>query len=323
MHLLHLETIPVDLRRHDLVQRILSRGDRPVARTGESAPNGLHHLDSQEKIFSAQAVEAEARAVNEEERSITYVFTSSAVDRFQEIVDPHGADMRAFRQAKRTVFWNHNYNHPIGRSLWEKQEGEKWVGKVQFAGETDTARDIWNLAKAGYIGMTSIGFIPSALEITTLDEVKDLHPQNREDFDSKTNVWVWRKWEMLEYSIVGIGANPEAIEYEKILRNGLVQSDTLRNLLIAELQELRLCELESCKEKMVEMPDMVARLLNRIEQLESKVQLNAGENRSLINQLTTHPIPAGTAATFSREQLDDMTREIIRGAVSRLKGKIS
>ena len=315
MQFVNLDTMPVDQRRQDLVQRILSRDVARNVSEGEFPSVGFHSLNSKEKIFSAQAFEAEARAVNEDERSITYVFTSSAVDRFQEIVDPHGADMRAFRQAKRTVFWNHNYNYPIGRSLWEKQEGEKWVGKVQFAGETDMARDIWNLAKAGYVGMTSIGFIPTSLEINTLDEVKDLHPANRDDFDPKSNIWIWRKWELLEYSIVGIGANPEAVEYEKILRNGIVQSDILRNMIVAELQEKRLCELESCKQRMTEMPDMVARLLNRIEQLETQVkQVN---NHNVTNE------PAGTVAVLSREQLEELTRDIVRGAVSRIKGKIS
>ncbi|MCI0706038.1 MAG: HK97 family phage prohead protease [Ignavibacteriae bacterium] len=317
MHLLNLETMPVDQRRQDIALRILQQ---------EPQAAGLVSLSSNEKLFSAQAVEARARAVNEHERSITYVFTSSAIDRFQEIVDPNGADMRSFRQAKRTVFWNHNYNFPIGRSLWEKQEGEKWVGKVQFAGETDMARDIWNLAKSGYVGMTSIGFIPAALEITTLGELKDLQPVNRTDFDPTTSIWVWRKWELLEYSIVGIGANPEAVEYEKILRNGLVQSDILRNMMIAEIQEKRLCDLESCKERMTEMPDMLARLLNRIETLESQIT-PAKKQRDFAESAQQLPSnQVGTAAEtqiLTREQLEELTRSIVRGAVSRMKGRVS
>lgn len=156
---------------------------------------------------------AEVKSINPAERVIAYVITTSDIDRYGEIVDPCGLDLANFRSSKRTVFWNHDYNVPVGKSLWERLEGEKWIAGVQFAADSSArAEEIWNLASRGYIGMASIGFIPRRSETISLAELKDLHPSNRSLYPPAMPVTVWREAELLEFSLVGIAANPSAAE---------------------------------------------------------------------------------------------------------------
>jgi hypothetical protein len=263
---------------------------------------------------------AQMEAVNETEKSIVYTITSSSIDRYKEIVDPHGLDLTNFRRSKRTVFWNHDTDRPIGRSMWEKKKGETWIAKVEFAdGVTDFATDIWKLAKSGFIGMTSIGFQPKSFEWRALKDVKDLNPPNVKDFDKEMNLLIWRKSELLEYSVVGIGANPDAVQLEKAMS---LVSGEMRHKLAEAVQEYRLCSLEDCKKdmetKMGEALEalkmgavdqkLIADLLKRLEQVENIVT-------------KPEPIPVEKAANYSVSQAD--VERILRGAISRAKGKVS
>jgi phage head maturation protease len=203
-----------------------------------NAQRGLNTIANGEKLLTS--INEKAEAINEAKKEIVYVITSSAIDRYKEITDPNGCEKDAYDKAKKTVFFNHNYSLIVGRSLWEKQQDEKWIASLSFADSTDFSKDMWNLAKDGYIGMTSIGFMPKALEINALEEITDLKVTNRSEYDPKTEIWVWRKWELLEWSLVGVGANPDAYEISKVLQKGLVKSDEVKNYLSAELYKLEI-----------------------------------------------------------------------------------
>jgi len=203
-----------------------------------NAQKGINNIYNGDKLLTS--INEKAESVNESKREIVYVITSSAIDRYKEITDPNGIIKDAYDQAKKTVFFNHNYSQIVGRSLWEKQQDEKWIASLSFADSTDFAKDIWNLAKDGYVGMTSIGFIPKSLEVAALEDIKDLKVTNRSEYDPKTEVWVWRKWELLEWSLVGVGANPDAYELSKVLQKGLVKSDEVKNYLSGELYRLEI-----------------------------------------------------------------------------------
>src|SRR3990167_10082853 len=179
---------------------------------------------------------------NEGDNTKIYVITDSSIDRYMEIVDPNGLDMTDFSKSKKTIFFNHNYSDPIGNSGWEKKVGEEWRALLKFSMATDRTRDVRNLAFDGVIGMTSIGFIPKGLEIAALEDIKDLNPSNRGDYDSKAEIWIWRKAEFLEWSLVGIGANRNANEIEKILAKGLIKSDEVKHYLEVEIEKMLIHE---------------------------------------------------------------------------------
>jgi hypothetical protein len=181
--------------------------------------------------------------------------------------------------------------------LWEERRGEQWIAEVQFAADvTAFANDIWNLARKGYIGMVSIGFIPREYEVLQLVNIEDINPSNRSEYGPETEIWIWRSAELVEYSLVGVGANPDAVEYERILKSGILQSGTMKNELTAAIQECRLCELEKCRTTLEALPREIADLRLQIEEY----RLKSGERNELIEKV----------------------RVMVRDEVGRLKGKI-
>jgi len=276
----------------------------------DSLTDTITKLDTDEKLF--HSISAKELESDSEKNTKKYVITDSSVDRMDEIVDPNGLDVSAFEKSKKTVFWNHDYNRPIGRSLWQKQEGEKWIAKVEFASDTtDFARDIRNLAFGGFIGMTSIGFIPKSLEITSLEDLKDLTPPNRENYDKRKKVWVWRKSEMVEWSIVGIGSNRNSLEYEKMLAKDFIKSSEVRSYVEAELfrQEI---------EKMIsDTGDKLKRMEEKIGNNNTLTEIK-GEIENLKNKF------AGKVSRGGRLSTSDKVRMINRalaGAFSELTGR--
>jgi len=270
--------------------------------------------------------DAEVRAINEGEKSIVYTLTSPAIDRYGEIVDPNGLDLKNFRRSKRTVFWNHDYNRPIGRSMWEKRDGDNWIGKVQFAADqTDFAGDIWRLAKDGFIGMTSIGFIPKTWEWKKLSDMKEeaFTVPNAKESDKDSEHLIHRKAELVEWSVVGIGANPDAVELQKML--GVIESPELRNRLITAQQEKRVCELEDCRTKMeAQLHETVEGLNTRLTESEATkdaLLLEVGELKETLNKLQAQSVEM-TARKISPDEIARLVEKAVGGVISRKKGKV-
>jgi len=263
------------------------------------------------------------KSVNVEERSIVHVITDSTIDRSQEIVDPNGVDKRNYDKNP-VVLFGHNYRAMgdqipiIGRSAWVKQEGESLIAKTIFSDATPLARDAWALAKEGLMPATSIGFIPTGIELAALEDVNDLNPVNRGDFDPKSQVFIFRKWELLEYSLVPIPANPNAVERRALSQAlDLSRSDEMRGLLKSALTEKRICELESCREK---MPDIDAVIDGLKEEF-------AGREAALVAQIeelkTLMPKTAGmTVETLTTDQARVLLSDAVDRVISRRRGRV-
>jgi len=275
-----------------------------------NAQKGLNEIANGEKLLTS--INEKAESVNESKREIVYVITSSAIDRYREITDPNGIVKDAYDNAKKTVFFNHNYSQIVGRSLWEKQQDEKWIASLSFADSTDFARDIWNLAKDGYVGMTSIGFIPKSLEVAALEDITDLKVTNRSEYDPKTEVWVWRKWELLEWSLVGVGANPDAYEISKVLQKGLIKSDEVKNYLSGELYRL---EIEKAFDDQSAQITELKTLIETAKTANSNAELESlkAEIKSVKNTLKRS---VGIAVPVRLDY-----EEIVNGAISRISGR--
>lgn len=131
---------------------------------------------------------------------VEVIVSTNAKDRHGERLDIKGLNTKNFSGA---VFLNHNYEQlPIGKSIsLKKQADGKLISKTQFAvDEFDVAATVYKLVKGGYMPDVSIGFIP-------------------QEYDSDTDTWT--KSEMIEYSHVGIGANPEAKVIKGLEKNGM------------------------------------------------------------------------------------------------------
>ncbi len=146
--------------------------------------------------------------VDTDERTVTATITTSAVDRFGEVVVSGGANLDNFTKNP-VVLWVHNSHElPIGRALWLRKTKNKIVAKIQFAAKevNEFAEQVFQMYKAGFLKAFSIGFRPD------FDEMRAPKPE-----DIKKNPeWaaasrIFFKWELLEFSAVPVPANPEAL----------------------------------------------------------------------------------------------------------------
>ena len=137
-------------------------------------------------------------------RTVVAVISTDAVDRDGEVVLPRGLRKKAF-QGNPIVFRNHDYGGlPIGKALWVKAEAQRVLAKYQVSDKTQEAREVWDLLRDGILQAHSIGFTSHAASPPAAEELR-----TRPDWAGAR--LLHRDWELLEFSVVGVPANPEAL----------------------------------------------------------------------------------------------------------------
>lgn len=136
------------------------------------------------------------------ERCITFTISTGTVDRMGDTVAASGWDLGAYEKNP-VVLWGHDYDHlPLGKGLDLKVEGSKLKATVQFIPfETpeigSKAQAVFQLLKGGFLNAVSVGFRPIEYDFSD-DPERDFGV----DFT---------KQELLEFSVVTVPANPEAL----------------------------------------------------------------------------------------------------------------
>ena len=142
---------------------------------------------------------------------IEVVISSSALDRHGETIQVSGINTKEFMQNP-TVLWAHNYEDlAIGKvvKLW-KSSG-KLMGRIKFATEiVPFAKTVYDLIREGYLNAVSIGGL-----VREYGENKGVT-----DYSNIT------KMDMVELSVVPVGANPEALVMSKALEAGIDLGDS-------------------------------------------------------------------------------------------------
>jgi hypothetical protein len=142
------------------------------------------------KVFPSEVKEADDHHL-----TVRHVISTEHVDRVGDIVRARGMKIRG----KPVVLWSHGRgsmgNEPIAKPLWIKPgtfEGEPGVeAETQFFPD-DLGRRLFRKVKEGFLHAWSIGF--SVLRESPLaGGGRDI-----------------REWELLEYSLVPVPANPYA-----------------------------------------------------------------------------------------------------------------
>lgn len=153
---------------------------------------------------------------NESERSIISYITTSSPDRYNDVVQPSGGDLKSYNKNP-VVLFNHSADKIIGKNLWAKVTDTGIVAKTEFA-KTPLGDDIMSLYRDGFLSAFSIGFIP-----------KKYAYMDNGGMDIT-------EWELLEYSAVTIPANPEAVA----LAYKSIKTTELKDLFEKQLQEQKL-----------------------------------------------------------------------------------
>ena len=166
------------------------------------------------------------KETSDEENTATAAISTDTVDRDREILLPKGAELGNFYKNP-VVLWAHDYSGtPVGKAKWIKS-GRKYIKAMWTWAKTVKAQEIKQLWEGGFLNAISVGFIP-----------KEGHEPTPKDID-KVPEWaearrIVDKWELLEFSIVPVPANPDALASIKALN---LSKETQEELGIGEDEE--------------------------------------------------------------------------------------
>ena len=127
---------------------------------------------------------------------MSFMISTAAVDRDGDTIDPKGWDLGSYTKNP-VVLWAHDYSSPpVGKAVNIKSTEHGLQADVEFLpqGLDPFADKIHDMCKAGFLNATSVGF-----RGVEYDEA-----QGRKGYDFK-------KQELLEFSIVPVPCNPEAL----------------------------------------------------------------------------------------------------------------
>lgn len=144
-----------------------------------------------QKTFSCETKQVEANVVD-------FVITTEDVDRMNERVIAAGCEFENYLKNP-IVLFAHNWEMPIGKCLGLLFDENRIIARTQFFPdliEDAKMKTAVNLALNGVLKAVSIGFLEK--------EVKYERIGNKD-------VRTITKWELVEYSVVSVPANPNAV----------------------------------------------------------------------------------------------------------------
>jgi HK97 family phage prohead protease len=131
------------------------------------------------------------------ERKMSFLITTASVDRDGDTIDPKGWDLSSYTKNP-VVLWAHDYSQPpIGKAVNIQATQDGLKADVEFVpqGMSPFADMIHDMCKGGFLNATSVGF-------RGVDHEKAKDRDRGYDF---------KKQELLEFSIVPVPSNPEAL----------------------------------------------------------------------------------------------------------------
>jgi HK97 family phage prohead protease len=135
-----------------------------------------------------------------------WTFSTFDLDRFGERIDPAGWDYKRYMDNP-VIEWAHRYDIPaIGRAdgLYTDEKGLHGVVVFNDKEYDPFGWGIGQRVQAGVIRAGSVGFRPLEIELPSKEDSKD------------GTTLIFRKQELLEFSICNVPANPWALANEEL-----------------------------------------------------------------------------------------------------------
>lgn len=130
----------------------------------------------------------------------TFVLSTDNVDRMGDSISLDGWDTENFVRGGGPVLWAHDYSHPpVGRSPSVRVDRDALRGDVLFTprGMSPFNDMIQDMVKGGFLNTVSVGFVPKEFDYIESDGV--------------VTGFNFTKQELLEFSVVPVPANPDAV----------------------------------------------------------------------------------------------------------------
>lgn len=135
-----------------------------------------------------------------EGRTADFIMSTGSVDRGGDVINQDGWKLTNFKQNP-VILWGHDQRiPPIGRAINIRKRDGALTAKIEFATaeQHPFAETVYQLVKGGFVNAGSVGFIP----------LKYKWNDDRGGFD-------FEEQELIEYSIVGVPMNAEALHQAK------------------------------------------------------------------------------------------------------------
>ena len=149
------------------------------------------------ELMQKQSFSFKANAINESKRTIEFIGTTEAKDRYKEVLTLKGWRMKDYKN-NNVFLWAHNYADPaIGKTVRLKmKKGVGWLFLVEFASREvyPFADTIFKLYQGGFMRAVSVGYIVHKIEYD--EDEKQLYITDKE---------------LLELSAVPVPGNQEAL----------------------------------------------------------------------------------------------------------------
>jgi HK97 family phage prohead protease len=153
-----------------------------------------------------RAFTSEVRDVNDRDRSFTHAISDESVDAHGSIIRVDGWELRRFERNPIVLFAHKSNDLPIAKceKIWK--DGSRLMARSRFAGLSQShpyAETAYALTRDGFIRAWSVGFMPKERKPRT-----DISDREKEQL---SDPYVYTKQELMEYSLVPIPSNPEAL----------------------------------------------------------------------------------------------------------------
>jgi len=224
----------------------------------------------------------------EGERADVSTVTTEAVDRDGEVIMALGGDWGQFRKNPVVPFAHDYRSLPVGRALWVKRTSvggvnRGWIAKTQYTPAPEgwaapwLPDAVWHMVKSGDLPGKSIGFIPREVRAPSESEKRA-----RPELASVSRVIT--KWLALEYSVVPVQSNPDAIVQA-------ISKSAAGALLTPALEAWGII-----------IPDVKDFSLDSATEAEPEIEVPAYEPRIVDPSWTRKQVAAMAARAFSRGQ---------------------
>lgn len=141
------------------------------------------------------------KSIDSAKRQIEFIISNAAVDRYGDIVEVAGWDLKNYKTNPVVLFGHMSSIPPIGKAIRTWKDGDALRSIAEFMPQDISAfaYSIFRMYEEKFLRAVSVGFRPLKWE-----RIKD---------DEGNETWSYRfqKQELLEFSAVPIPANPEAL----------------------------------------------------------------------------------------------------------------
>lgn len=140
----------------------------------------------------------------DETRIFQFVASDQTQDRHRDVIKLSGWNLKPYK-SNPVILWQHNDREPaIGTAIKARKTNGELVLDLVFSKANPMGEMIEAIIEEGHLRAGSVGFIPT--EYDYVDDEKEMAKHGM----TKPG-WVIKKAELLEYSIVNVGANANAL----------------------------------------------------------------------------------------------------------------